>query len=213
MDTLKNYKKAWENQPEEPKVSSVEIYKMAHSKSSSIVKWIFIIGILEFVFWTVINLLIPKDFYQIYEDLNLMGFLQVFGVLHYIIIVVFLYIFYRNYTRISLVDDTKRLINNILKIRRTVRNYVFYNLAMVFLGSVVFNAVLFSDTNRLMELMNPNNTNIEANQLIVVTIVSQIIALIILLVLLWLFYKLVYGILLKKLNKNYKELLKAEEVG
>ena len=51
MDLLEKYKKAWDNQPEETnKVSKIDIYKMAHSKSSSIVKWIFIIGVLEFVF-------------------------------------------------------------------------------------------------------------------------------------------------------------------
>ena len=211
MDVLDNYKKAWENQPEEKKVSAIEIYKMAHSKSSSIVKWIFIIGILEFIFWTAINFIIPKDFYQIYEELNLMTFLQIFGVLHYIIIVAFLYIFYKNYTNISLIDSTKKLIKNILRIRKTVQYYVYYNIAMVFFGSIILNVVLFSDSERFQRLMNPNNIEIEANQLIIVTIISQVIALIIITVLLWLFYRVVYGILLKRLNRNYKELLKIED--
>ncbi len=49
---LANYKKVWKNQPEEKnKISALEIYKMTQSKSNSIVKWIFIIGLLEFVFW------------------------------------------------------------------------------------------------------------------------------------------------------------------
>lgn len=211
MDVLDNYKKAWENQPEDKQVSAIEIYKMAHSKSSSIVKWIFIIGILEFVFWTAINFIIPKDFYQIYEELNLMTFLQVFGVLHYIIIVAFLYIFYKNYTNISLIDSTKKLIKNILRIRKTVQYYVYYNIAMVFFGSIILNVVLFSDSERFQRLMNPNNIEIEANQLIIVTIISQVIALIIITVLLWFFYRVVYGILLKRLNRNYKELLKIED--
>jgi len=211
MDVLDNYKKAWENQPEEKQVSAIEIYKMAHSKSSSIVKWIFIIGILEFIFWTAINFIIPKDFYQIYEELNLMTFLQIFGVLHYIIIVAFLYIFYKNYTNISLIDSTKKLIKNILRIRKTVQYYVYYNIAMVFFGSIILNVVLFSDSERFQRLMNPNNIEIEANQLIIVTIISQVIALIIITVLLWLFYRVVYGILLKRLNRNYKELLKIED--
>ena len=43
MDLLDKYKKAWGNQPEETNtVSEVDIYKLAHSKSSSVVKWIFI---------------------------------------------------------------------------------------------------------------------------------------------------------------------------
>ena len=53
---LANYKKVWKNQPEEKnKISALEIYKMTQSKSNSIVKWIFIIGLLEFVFWFAID--------------------------------------------------------------------------------------------------------------------------------------------------------------
>ena len=56
MDLLDNYKKAWKNQPEKPsKRSTIEIYKLAHSRSASIVKWIFIIGILEFVIFNALS--------------------------------------------------------------------------------------------------------------------------------------------------------------
>ena len=213
MDVLENYKKTWANQPEEvSQFSGIEIYKMAHSKSSSIVKWIFIIGILEFVFWTGLNLIIPDSFYKIYEDLELMGLLNVFMVLHYIVIAIFLYIFYNNHQRVSLTDNTKKLMKNILRIRKTVKYYVFYNLATVFLISIIVNVILFSDSDKLMKTMNPNNLAMDMSQLMTVTIISQVIALIIILVLLWLFYKLVYGILLKKLNKNYKELAKLDSI-
>ena len=38
MDLLEKYKKTWDNQPDETKqFSALEIYKLAHSKSSSIV--------------------------------------------------------------------------------------------------------------------------------------------------------------------------------
>lgn len=209
MDVLDNYKKVWKNQPEDSnKLTSAEIYKMAHSRSSSIVKWIFIIGILEFIFWTAINLTIPDSFYKIYEDLDLMGYLNFFMVLHYIVIAIFLFLFYKNFKRVSLVDNTKKLINRILKIRKTVKYYVFYNLATVFLGSIILNMVMFSDNNKLMKVMNPDNLALDIKQVITITVISQIIALVIILVLLWLFYKLVYGILLRKLNKNYKELVK-----
>ena len=213
MDLLEKYKKTWSNQPEEiNKLSSIEIYKIAHSKSSSIVKWIFIIGILEFLFWSGINLIVPDSFYKVYEDLNLMGFLNFFMALHYIVIFVFLFLFYRNYKRISIIDNTKKLINDILRIRKTVKYYVFYNIGIVFLISVIVNTFLFSDSNKLLEIMNPKNLTMDINQLITVTIISQIIALIVILVLLWLFYKLVYGILLRKLNKNYKELSKLDDI-
>lgn len=213
MDLLDNYKKAWGNQPEETsKLSSKEIYKLAHSKSSSIAKWIFIVGILEFIFWAVINMFIPESFFQVYKDLNLVDFLNVFMVLHYIIVFLFLYLLYRSYKKVSLIDNTKKLIKNILNIRKTVNYYVYYNLITVFLGSIMLNIVLFSDSNKLMKVMNPENIAMDINQVITVTVISQIIALVIVLVLLWLFYKLVYGILLKKLNRNYKQLIKLDNI-
>jgi|TARA_B110000967_G_C18886571_1_gene564411 hypothetical protein len=207
MELLENYKKTWENQPEEVnKLSSVDIYKMAHSKSSSIVKWIFIVGVLELAFWAGINLLIPDSFYKIYEDLNLEKQVSFFMILHYLVIIVFLYFFYVNYKKISIVENTKNLIQRILNIRNTVKYYVYYNLAIVFLSSFIINVVLISDSDTLMKIMNPENLPINVNQLIAITIFSQLIAIIIFMVLLWLFYKLIYGILLKKLNRNYKEL-------
>jgi hypothetical protein len=213
MDLLDNYKKAWDNQPEDAnKVSSLEIYKMAQSKSSSIVKWIFIIGIIEFLFWSIINLIVPDSFYKVYEDLNLMTFLNVFLVLHYVVIIVFLFLFYKNYKKISIIDNTKKLINDILSVRKTVKYYVFYNIGIVFLISIIVNIMLFSDSNKLIKVMNPENLAMDINQLMTITIISQVIALIIILVLLWLFYKLVYGILLRKLNRNYKELVKLDSI-
>ena len=207
MELLENYKKTWENQPEEVnKLSSVDIYKMAHSKSSSIVKWIFIVGVLELAFWAGINLLIPDSFYKIYEDLNLEKQVSFFMILHYLVIIVFLYFFYVNYKKISIVENTKNLIQRILNIRNTVKYYVYYNLAIVFLSSFIINVVLISDSDTLMKIMNPENLPINVNQLIAITIFSQLIAIIIFMMLLWLFYKLIYGILLKKLNRNYKEL-------
>lgn len=214
MDLLENYKKTWKNQPEEVnKLSSVDIYKMAHSKSSSIVKWIFIVGVLELAFWAGINLLIPDNFYKIYEDLNLEKQVSFFMILHYLVIIVFLYFFYVNYKKISIVENTKNLIQRILNIRNTVKYYVYYNLAIVFLSSFIINVVLISDSDTFMKRMNPENLPININQLIAITIFSQIIAIIIFMVLLWLFYKLIYGILLKKLNRNYKELARLNNEG
>jgi len=212
MDLLEKYKKTWKNQPEDfNKVSSIEIYKMAQSKSSSIVKWIFIIGVLELAFWLTINLLIPDRFYKIYEDLNLEKQVNFFMILHYMVIVVFLYFFYKNYKKISVVENTKSLIQRILNIRNTVKYYVYYNLSIVFLSSFIINGVLINDSDKLVKVMNPNNLSVDLNQLITVTIFSQLIVILIFIVLLWFFYKLIYGFLLKKLNRNYKELAKLDQ--
>ena len=213
MDLLDKYKKAWINQPEETDTfSALEIYKLAHSKSSSIVKWIFIIALLEFVFWTSLNLFKPEDFYKIYSDLNLMPFINIFTIFHYLIVVAFLFLFYKNYKKISLIDNTKSLIKSILEIRKTVKYYVIYNLAMIFLISIVVNITMFSDSDKLLKTMNPKNLSIDISLVLAITIITQIIILIVGLVFLWLFYKLLYGILLKKLNTNYTELTKLDDL-
>ena len=59
---LANYKKVWKDQPEERnKISSLDIYKMTQSRSNSIVKWIFMIGLVEFIFWFSINYFATKS--------------------------------------------------------------------------------------------------------------------------------------------------------
>ena len=56
MDELELLKKDWQKEDSKyPKLSYDEIYRMILSKSSSIVKWIFIISLLEFAFWTLIS--------------------------------------------------------------------------------------------------------------------------------------------------------------
>ena len=211
---LDNYKKAWDNQPEETnKVSKVDIYKMAHSKSSSIVKWIFIIGILEFSFWLILNFFTSKSSYmEVYEKLNLTTFLKVTYYIHYVVIIAFLYIFYKNYSAISIIDGTKELLKKIFRVRKTVKFYVYYNLITFVILSVIVNFIIFSDRNKLKEIFNAESTNISESNFFTIMLVTQIVFLLIFLGLFWLFYQLLYGILLRKLNKNYKELSKLEEL-
>jgi hypothetical protein len=211
---LDKYKKAWNNQPKETDtVSKVDIYKMAHSKSSSIVKWIFIIGILEFSFWILLNFLTAKsDYMKVYDQLHLTSFIQFTYYVHYIVIVIFLYVFYKNYSSISIMDGTKELLKNILKVRKTVKFYVYYNLITFAVISLIINIIIFSDQNNLKEIFKTESTNINESSFFIIMIIVQIVTLLIFLVLFWLFYQLLYGILLKKLNKNYKELTKLEEL-
>jgi len=204
---LDKLKSTWKNQPEETqKVSKVDIYKMAHSKSSSIVKWILIIGILELLFWSGLGLIVPDSFLDVYRDFNLTGFVYYFTILHYVVVLLFLVLFYKNYTAVSINESTKKLMNKILRVRKTVKYYVYYNLAGFVITTIAINVVMFSHPDTLIETMNPDHLEISANKLLSVTLIFQISALLVMLLILWLFYKITYGNLLKKLNKNYKEL-------
>lgn len=214
MDLLEKYKDSWKNQPEEAnKVSKIDIYKMTQSKSSSIVKWIFIIGILELIFWTVLNLNFSGAYSEMYEQLHLKNLVTWTTYLHYTAIILFLFLFYKNYKSVSIVDGTKSLIEKILRVRKTVKYYVYFNLAFSALSTIVVLLFMFSDMDLLMQYYENNNIKVgDKNSLIISLIITLIIGLGLMLLLLWLFYKLIYGSLLRKLNKNYKELAKLEEL-
>lgn len=204
---LDTYKKTWENQPEETnKVSNIDIYKMSHSKSSSVVKWIFIIGLLELVFWSVLNFFVPQKYLEVYEGFHLTEVIEVSTYLHYVVIVVFLVLFYKNFNSISITDNTRRLMNRILTVRKTVRYYMYYNLGVIVASNIFVATMMTGQPEELVKAMNPNGLNVETSTIITSFIVSVIILLIVALSIIWLFYKATYGRLLKKLNKNYKEL-------
>ena len=201
MDLLDNYKKAWDNQPEDAhKVSSLEIYKMAQSKSSSIVKWIFIIGIAEFVGLNSLYFFIDMgEAMKEYEKLGIENFVFYSQIAAYIILFYFLAKFYQNYKRISVTASTNALMKKILKTRKTVRNYVIFNLGYMVLIIMVVS----------IASINMNFEELNTKQLLLI-VLSTLIATLLILGLLWLFYQLLYGILLRKLNRNYKELAKLD---
>ncbi|WP_445750190.1 hypothetical protein [Polaribacter sp.] len=201
MDLLDKYKETWSKQVEMPcKFSTLEIYKMAHAKSSSIVKWIFIIGILEFVLMNSLYFFMDmEEAYKQYEALGLESFVFYSQIVAYAILFYFLIQFYQNYVKISTISSTKLLMNKILKTRKTVRNYVFFNLSYLALCMIV---VTIATININIDDLN--------NKQILLVVFLMLIATVIILGLFWLFYQLLYGILLKKLNRNYKELAKLE---
>ena len=208
---LDTYKKTWENQPKEAKtISKVDIYKMTHAKSSSVAKWIFIIGILEVAFWFGLQLMVPEDYKKIYQDFNLMNFLNYYYILHYIVVALFLILFYKNYMGVSAMDNTKKLMSNILRVRKTVKYYVYYNLGGFVIATIIVNSVMFTNQDILAKTLNPQQLNVDINTLISVTFITQVITILIMLLILWLFYRVTYGSLLKKLNKNYTELQNLE---
>ena len=207
MDELELLKKDWKKQEESlPKLSYDQIYKLIHKKSSSIVKWIFIIGIAEFIFWAGLNLIIPEDYLEIYEQFHLKNTLFVVNIIHYCITIVFLYLFYKNYKAISVKESTSVLMNRILKTRKTVNYYVYYNIIMFVGLSIAFNIVMFSNPDLLMEVMEQDIQGINTESVLNILLAVQIITVIFVLGLLILWYRVIYGILLRKLKKNYIEL-------
>ncbi len=213
MDGLDLLKKDWEkSESKYPKLSYDEIYKMILKKSSSIVKWIFIISLLEFVFWFGIAFLLKgTSFSGKMEALDLDAILIPISIVSYAVIFYFFYLFYRNYKNISSTDNAKVLMENILKTRKTVRYYVIFNLASIVFGAILGTYYAINHDPELIEKIQQATANGDEMMVYTIFIITIIVMLAIAIGVLVLFYWLIYGILLKRLNHNYKELKNLEE--
>lgn len=209
MKELDLLKKDWKKNADSfEQISENEIYKMIHKKSSSIVKWILIISILEILFWTVSNLFFSTD--EMLIKINhpeMIFYLEVLTYFNYVVVLVFVYFFYKNYKTISATESTKSLMSSILKTRKTVQYYVWYNLGMAVISSIIsfFIAFVYNpDMAFLKDKLAANGKTIfiTGGILLLVTLVF--------LGMFWCFYRLLYGTLLRRLYTNYKELKKID---
>jgi hypothetical protein len=212
MDELELLKKDWQkNDKEYPKLSYNDIYKMILKKSSSIVKWIFIISLLEFVFWGFISFALKDtEVMERYESYNAESIMIPLTIINFAILVYFFYRFFKNYRSISVTDNAKKLMKNILKTRRTVKQYVAFNLIFLFISTFVVLGIQFKKDDQIVSMIDKAATNGELFKFYAVTILTTLLVLGIMIIIFLGFYYLIYGILLKRLNKNYRELKKLE---
>ena len=211
MEELDLLKKAWQKDSHSyEQISEVEIYKMLHKKSSSIVKWILIISIIEVLFWTAISVVYNTDEYmkKLHAE-NMIVYFKVLNFLNYAVILWFIYNFYKNYIKISTTASTKQLMQDILKTRKTVKYYVWYNLTMIVLSLIAGFVIAFA-YNPKMESLKDKIAHETNYHTLCVTLGIMLLTCIVIVGLFWLFYRLLYGILLRKLNANYKELKKID---
>jgi uncharacterized membrane protein len=96
---------------------------------------------------------------------------------------------------------------DILKTRKTVYFYVLYNVAMLVFGFAVILYYIFTSEDFINKLQASRPDSDLSMSLTIAVIISVVIILVVVGILL-LFYRLIYGILLKRLIANYKELLK-----
>jgi len=210
MDELDILKKDWnKSNGEHKKLSVNDIYPMLLKKSSSIVKTLFYISIAEFIFWILINSLpyfYSDEYRQKLESIYSNEYiLNGITVVTYAIIILFIYLLYKSHKSISVTDNAKKLMESIIKTRKIIKYYVLYNLIIAGLSMIIgIYYSLHNDPEISAQFSNFNTT-----QLTVSYAVMAFFA-ILFIVIIWLFYKLIYGLLLKRLNRNYKELKKLE---
>ena len=101
---------------------------------------------------------------------------------------------------------------NILLVRKTVKWYVYYNLIYVIVFSIILNVLIFNTPDGINILAEVDSNNLNQENIKAIFIIVQLVIIAIMILILWLFYYLLYGILLKKLNKNYKELTRLNEI-
>ena len=206
MENLDNLKDLWKNQEESTiRFTEKDIHKMVQKKSSSIVKWILIISLLEFILPNLIFLFTDFDATkQFYEQYGLTTTMMIYSVLHIAVIIVFIYVFYKNYRNISAGSTVRILLSDILKTRRTVKYYIYYNLTIMgIIGLHIFYAVFNS-----AEFQSSLTSGTSMVKIWVLSIILLCLALVIF----WLFYRILYGFFLKKLKRNYAALSQRDEL-
>ena len=209
-DELELLKKDWQKKTADlPKMSYEEIHKMIWKKSSSIVKWILIISILEFTLPQLLIFAPPMgDAMQVYEQIGVSKHLFALSIFIYAVALYFIFQFYTRFKEISVLDNSKNLMKKIIKTRKTVKHYVIFSLSMILVSVIIMLIGVYLNENITdafpelkegLDKISPDKLRVTLMLVIGITGIC-----------LTLFmggvYYLLYGLLLKKLKGNYKEL-------
>jgi len=213
MDALDQFKRKWKDQSKNfIQYDKEEIIDILKRKSSNLVKWIFVFSVLEFALWASLSLVFRDQSFnelsnsEIFSNFSIGLELLSFGILGY-----FLVVFYRNYNRISMVDNTQQLMSKILKTRKTVRLYVTLNLLLLFIGTFTSLILLVNydpeivATIKDIQAMQPDKSFYLRLALVTIVVLTAAAMLILLI------YWLTYGTLLRRLKANYKLLQETED--
>lgn len=212
MEGLDLLKQSWNNENRFRMIPKDELYDMAHKKSASVMKWILLVSITEFLVWFLIPLLFSDDASdegsQLVISLGLDVVLDVISYVHYTVMIGFVVLFYRNYKKIQLKDSSRKLMGDILRVRKTIMYYINLTIFLIILRGVVSFWLYFTKNPEMVDLFERLD---KADKLWIMVIIIAVIALIffgLIALIVWLYFKLVYGILMKKLYRNYEDLKK-----
>ncbi|WP_445716723.1 hypothetical protein [Flavobacterium sp.] len=212
MDELELLKKDWKKQESSfQQIGENEIYGMLHKRSSSIVKWIMIISVLELLFWLTISFFTADDqYFKTLELYHLDTFMPIMTVISYGVILFFIFLFFKNYKTINTTDNVKQLMKSILKTRKTVKYYVWYNLGMTALSFIIVFVFQFMYDPNITKLVDKISKDMDTSVFYCIMIVIYTVIIAVFIGIIWLFYRLLYGILMKRLQKNFDELKKID---
>ncbi len=211
---LDSFKKTWQEQPVEQKYGSSEILQMLNRKSRNYVKYIFWISAAEFLFFTLIGLFYiiqgkeANSFLNILDRLGVqktpeleLTFDNIYLVLKTLSLLVtayFVYRFYLNYRGIKVEENLKKFILKIIQFKKTVNAFILINIGLL----VTFTSIF---TVFIIYILNTQNIEI-TNSTLVGFIAGTVISTAFTVLMVWLYYRVVYGIIIKKLDRNLTQL-------
>lgn len=100
---------------------------------------------------------------SMYKKMGLIKFIYYSQIIFYIIVFYFLMTFYKNYKKISTTDSIQTLMTKIIKTRKTVRNYVLFNLSYFVLIMIVVT----------IASINTNFDNLSHKEILIITIIDR----------------------------------------
>lgn len=202
MKELDLLKKDWQRSENSfEQVSADAIYQMIHKKSSSVVKWILIVSILEFVLLNGISFFMNSKEYDAFVLAH--PIIKTIEIINYVVIFGFIVLFFRNYRLISTLTSAKELIKQILTTRKVVKFYILWNIVF---GGLTGTYTGLQAYNEGYKAGSDTNADILDTSNIMVILIFGLFFM----GMIWCFYKLIYGSFLSRLSKNYTELKKID---
>lgn len=215
---LDHLKKTWQEHKVEPKYSNTEIEAMLNKSSRNYVKYILGISVIEFLVILCLNLYYTfsnedsNTFIKMLQRLGVENTLRLqadFAHLYFILKIVSLIVtaffvvrFYQNYRKIHVESNLKKLILQIIRFKKTVNLFILTNIILL----LAFTAVLTVFSFRVLSQQSIHLNNPTLIGFVVGLVVMTVLSV----VLIWIYYRIVYGILLKRLGKNLHELQKID---
>jgi len=115
---------------------------------------------------------------------------------------VFVVVFWQNYRRIKVELNLKNLILQIIRFKRTVHLFIFTNILLLLLFTTVLGFFTF-------HVLSEQHIQLDHAKLI--GFIGGIVVMTALSIfLIWIYYRIAYGIILKRLERNLSELQKIE---
>lgn len=211
---LDSFKKTWQEQPVQQKYNNNEILQMLNRKSRNYVKYIFWISVFEFLLFSVLGLFyffqgednngflnvlerlgakktpeVERNFDHIYLALKISSLL---------VTAYFVYKFYQNYRKIRVEENLKGFITQIITFKKTVNAFILISIILLIAFTSIFTVFI---------LYALHAQNIEpAQSALTIFIIGITLSTGLCVLLIWLYYRLVYGIIMRKLDKNLTQL-------